>query len=209
VPVQKYIASPTTSGVALKEVRVAPSLPSERSPCRYSQATASAPTFARVTWFKGDQWSPPWSPPYSRHSAVGPETSSGECRSQAAASAQAAKRANRAARGMRPRTLARRGTGPARYPRAPRFSLELTTPPYEVRCEACKCSFAAGTKRCVHCGGPLGASFDLAMLRAGGRADGDVSEVAADAPSKGRMVLWIVSAAVAIGANLLRNCAER
>ena len=68
-----------------------PSLPSERSPCRYSQATSSAPTFARVTWVSGDQWSPPLSPAYSRHSAVGPERSSGARRSQAAASAQAAK----------------------------------------------------------------------------------------------------------------------
>jgi hypothetical protein len=77
-----------------------------------------------------------------------------------------------------------------------------------VRCAACNCSFAAGTKRCVHCGAPLGAGFDLAVLRAGGRADGDVSEVGAP-PSTGRMALWIVSAAVAIGAHLLRNCSER
>ena len=37
---------------------------------------------------------------------------------------------------------------------------------YEVRCERCRTSFAPETKRCVHCGGPLGkglfASFQQA-----------------------------------------------
>lgn len=28
---------------------------------------------------------------------------------------------------------------------------------YEVYCHACGVSFAAGTKRCIHCGGPLSA----------------------------------------------------
>ena len=54
-----------------------PSLPSERSPWRYSQATSSAPTFSRVIWESGDQWRPPLSPPYSRHSALGPLRSRG------------------------------------------------------------------------------------------------------------------------------------
>jgi hypothetical protein len=79
-----------------------------------------------------------------------------------------------------------------------------------VRCEACKCSFAAGTKQCVHCGGPLGRAFDLAILRTAGRADtaGAEGDPGA-APSLGKAVLWVVSAGLAILVHALNNCADR
>ena len=44
-------------------VRDVPSLPSDTSPCRYSQATSSAATLSRWIWVRGDQRLPPLSPP--------------------------------------------------------------------------------------------------------------------------------------------------
>jgi hypothetical protein len=39
---------------------------------------------------------------------------------------------------------------------------------YEVRCERCQTTFAAGTRQCVHCGGALGRRL-LAFDALGGR----------------------------------------
>jgi len=43
-----------TIGVALKLVRVLPSLPSETSPWWWIQATSSESTFSRVIWVSGE-----------------------------------------------------------------------------------------------------------------------------------------------------------
>ena len=37
--------------------------------------------------------------------------------------------------------------------------------PFEVRCERCRVTFPVGTRRCIHCGGPTGASVRKAELR--------------------------------------------
>jgi hypothetical protein len=88
--------------------------------------------------------------------------------------------------------------------------LETTTPAYEVRCHACNTSFAPGTKKCVHCGAPLGGAFDLAVLRASGRADTAGAEgEAAGAPSIGKFVVWALSAGLAVVVHALNTCAER
>jgi hypothetical protein len=37
---------------------------------------------------------------------------------------------------------------------------------FEVHCPRCKTSFAVGTKRCIHCGGPLGGRGGLSAALA-------------------------------------------
>jgi hypothetical protein len=37
---------------------------------------------------------------------------------------------------------------------------------YEVRCETCRVTFPLGTKRCLHCGGRLGARESIPPLSA-------------------------------------------
>jgi len=82
---------------------------------------------------------------------------------------------------------------------------------YEVRCERCRTSFPPETKRCIHCGGPLGGSL-VGWLRQGaapGEAEPepDADEEMVRAP--GRNLLWLVTAALAVGFSMLRACVER
>ena len=86
---------------------------------------------------------------------------------------------------------------------------------YEVRCERCRTSFPPETKRCIHCGGPLGRG--LSMLLRPGQSPGapDDSASQAEGPDEelvqvpGRNLLWVVTAALALGVSLLRACMER
>jgi hypothetical protein len=86
----------------------------------------------------------------------------------------------------------------------------VTTSYYEVRCERCRTSFPPETKRCIHCGGPLGGGL-TALLRPGRApdepADADASDEMVAVP--GRNLLWIVTAVLALGISLLRACMER
>ena len=79
---------------------------------------------------------------------------------------------------------------------------------YEVRCENCKTSFPPETKRCIHCGGPLGGG--LGRLFVSGRAPADAPP---DDPAdegvpfqRGRNLMWIVTAVIALVLSALRNC---
>jgi len=79
---------------------------------------------------------------------------------------------------------------------------------YEVRCERCRTSFPPETKRCIHCGGPLGGGRG-AWLRQGApageaTAEPDGEEEVLRVP--GRNVLWVVTAVLAVGVSLLRAC---
>ena len=76
---------------------------------------------------------------------------------------------------------------------------------YEVRCENCRTSFPPETKRCIHCGGPIGGGPPgwLASLPAG--AEGDDESLP---PSRARNVLWLITAVLAVGMSVLRNCAQ-
>jgi hypothetical protein len=76
--------------------------------------------------------------------------------------------------------------------------------PYEVRCHRCQCSFAPGTKQCLHCGGPLGALVEFPFARGPGGAAAEEPEV--QVPSFARAVLWLLSAAVAIALSALQTC---
>ena len=90
-----------------------------------------------------------------------------------------------------------------------------TSTVYEVRCERCRTSFAPETKRCIHCGGPLGRGIG-ALLRPGAAPDGRAAgpDVEAEAEEEtlqvpGRSLLWVVTAVLALGISLLRACMER
>ena len=76
--------------------------------------------------------------------------------------------------------------------------------PYEVRCYRCQCSFAPGTKQCLHCGGPLGARPELPFARGPAGVPAEQAEV--QVPSFARVVLWLLSAAVAIALSALQTC---
>jgi hypothetical protein len=84
---------------------------------------------------------------------------------------------------------------------------------YEVRCERCRTSFPPETKRCIHCGGPLGGSI-ASWLRQGAAPAGPDPGSEPDADEEvlrtpGRSLLWVVTAALAIGFSMLRACVER
>ena len=86
-----------------------------------------------------------------------------------------------------------------------------TSGAYEVRCHRCQCSFAPGTRRCLHCGGPLGEGL-AARLRLGGSGGelgepaGTGEEGAPQVPSFARAVIWLVSAGVAVLLSVLQTC---
>ena len=67
---------------------------------------------------------------------------------------------------------------------------------YEVRCENCRTSFPPETKRCIHCGGRLGV---------GPIAGEDPAEQALPS-QRGRNLMWVVTAVIALVLSALRNC---
>jgi hypothetical protein len=81
---------------------------------------------------------------------------------------------------------------------------------YEIRCEKCGTSFPPETKRCIHCGGPLGTG--LGRLFAPGRAPAGVpaeEEEEEEVPfQRGRNVVWLVTAAIALVLSALRTCTQ-
>ncbi len=75
--------------------------------------------------------------------------------------------------------------------------------PFEVYCYHCQASFAAGTRRCVHCGQRLGgAPKRPEALLAAEAHEAEIAE-----PSIGRRVggisLWVL---IAVGAAITRMC---
>jgi hypothetical protein len=80
---------------------------------------------------------------------------------------------------------------------------------YEVRCENCRTSFPPETKRCIHCGAPIGGGA-LRWLPAGpgpaGASGADEEEALPS--SRARNVLWGVTALVAVLMSVLRNCTQ-
>jgi hypothetical protein len=79
---------------------------------------------------------------------------------------------------------------------------------YEVRCENCGTSFPPETKRCIHCGGPLGSG--LGRLLVSQRAPGappEEMEPEDEVPfQRGRSIIWVVAAVIALLLSALRNC---
>ncbi len=83
---------------------------------------------------------------------------------------------------------------------------------YEVRCERCQTTFAAGTKQCVHCGGAIGRRLlALDVLAAGGAPPAGAQRApnAPDAqPALGRIFRVAMIGLVVVTA-LARACMER
>jgi ribosomal protein L37E len=82
----------------------------------------------------------------------------------------------------------------------------------EVRCERCKTSFAPGTTRCIHCGGPIGRRLlSLDVRRAGQRPPAPASPESAqpDARPDLARIVRIVLIGLAIAAALARALLER
>jgi uncharacterized protein with PIN domain len=78
------------------------------------------------------------------------------------------------------------------------------TKPYEVRCLRCNTSFAPETRRCIHCGGPVGRRAAAAPR---GVLDEAVDEEEIQlrlAPA--RFALWAATLLIAVVASLLRTC---
>jgi hypothetical protein len=83
---------------------------------------------------------------------------------------------------------------------------------YEVRCASCNTSFPPETKRCIHCGGPLGAGLGrlLRSERAAGAAPAEEAGTDEDVPfQRGRSLVWVITAVIALILSALRSCAER
>ena len=85
-----------------------------------------------------------------------------------------------------------------------------STEAFSVRCDHCQTTFAAGTKRCVHCGGPLAGGL-LAALRAAGDHEPLPGALETDAEEEASTrrgnKMWVVWAFLAIGISMLRQCA--
>ena len=80
---------------------------------------------------------------------------------------------------------------------------------YEVRCENCRTTVPPETKRCIHCGGPLGES-PLRWVALGGAPpsaaeDEDTGPVVT---SRARTLLWGFTAVLALLMSVLRHCAQ-
>jgi hypothetical protein len=82
------------------------------------------------------------------------------------------------------------------------------SPVYEVRCERCQTSFAPETRRCIHCGGPLGRGRVFAALTPGAEGRG-MEEDGAELASRGRSLVWVMTALAVMAASLVRTCVER
>lgn len=91
---------------------------------------------------------------------------------------------------------------------------------YEVRCERCQTSFPPETKRCIHCGGPLGGRLGRWLAPGSGPpAAARPAPAGTPAPDeadeeelpfqRGGRIIWLVTAAIAIVLSALRSCVER
>lgn len=91
--------------------------------------------------------------------------------------------------------------------------------PYEVRCPRCDVSFPVGTRRCIHCGGPIAASPGAAAPRIethpieGGRSEraptGEIGEEGAPGGIGSSLLklsgsfFWIIALVIF---SIVRNC---
>ena len=75
---------------------------------------------------------------------------------------------------------------------------------YEVRCHQCDCSFAPGTKRCIHCGERIGRPIRIQGLELGDQEA--TEEVEMGSPTFLRGALWAVTAVIAMIMTAVRAC---
>jgi hypothetical protein len=79
------------------------------------------------------------------------------------------------------------------------------TTAYEVRCLRCDCSFAPGTKRCLHCGERIGRPIRIEGLTGVLDERGD-DEVEVGSPTFLRGAMWALTAIVAMVMTAVRAC---
>lgn len=81
---------------------------------------------------------------------------------------------------------------------------------YEVRCPNCNTSFPPETKRCIHCGGPVGGGLRGWLAAGGSHSPAEEEQEEAELPfQRGRNIVWVVTAVIALVLSMLRACAER
>jgi hypothetical protein len=83
---------------------------------------------------------------------------------------------------------------------------QLQTLAYEVRCLRCDCSFAPGTKRCVHCGDRIGRPIEIAGLPGLDQRDLDDESTVVGSPTFLRGAMWALTAIVAMIMTAVRAC---
>lgn len=81
---------------------------------------------------------------------------------------------------------------------------------YEIRCERCNTSFPPETKRCIHCGGPLGTGLGRLFTSARPPAEAAPDEEAEQQVpfQRGRNLIWVVTAVIALVMSALRSCQQ-
>ena len=80
--------------------------------------------------------------------------------------------------------------------------------PIEVYCNRCRVTFPLGSKRCIHCGGPLSRERAIAGVEIGPITEEALPEeelVTRRSPFSPLTLIWI---ALLLGAYLMRMCAE-
>jgi uncharacterized OB-fold protein len=82
-------------------------------------------------------------------------------------------------------------------------------PIYEVRCERCGTSFAPETRRCIHCGGPVGRGYVVGSFASEGDVAAGRESPVADLPARIRNPLWVLTVILAVAVSVVRTCAER
>ncbi|MGI9431655.1 MAG: hypothetical protein ACR2PQ_05550 [Myxococcota bacterium] len=80
------------------------------------------------------------------------------------------------------------------------------TAAYEVRCHRCDCSFAPGTKRCLHCGERIGRPVQIVGLPGLDERDEDGESETMGSPTFLRGAMWALTAIVAMIMTALRAC---
>ena len=79
--------------------------------------------------------------------------------------------------------------------------------PYEVRCDNCRVTHPVGTRRCIHCGGPIGrgrGGMRVTIPTHGEDAELDETTGARPGLFSPVTLLWIV---ILLGGYLYRSCA--
>ncbi len=85
--------------------------------------------------------------------------------------------------------------------------------PFEVYCFSCRVTFPTGTRRCVHCGGPIGrrsprvSASPQILSKLGVELPAEEEAPAESSPARriGGLSLWIL---LALGAALTRLCSS-
>lgn len=82
---------------------------------------------------------------------------------------------------------------------------QAQTAAFEVRCLRCDCSFAPGTKRCLHCGERIDRPVRIEGLPGLSERDAE-GETEVGSPTFLRGSMWVLTAIVAMIMTAVRAC---